>query len=305
MRDEWLPAVRGQLRPLSVAKYEQVTRTHITGRDIGSVPLRQLTPRHINALYAEMEREGSSEGTRRGVHAVAGRALTDAVKWGLLGRNPVKQADPPALPDSRATAWSAAELRRFLAHVQGERLVAVWRLGATTGMRRGELLGLTWRALELDRARLQVTQQLIPSKGGCTFGPPKSKRGERTVALDAVTIEALERHREAQLVERALAGTAYEDGDLVFCDELGCPIEPQKLTDAFRRLRKAAKIPTGSLHILRHTAVTLMLTSGIPLHVVAARIGDRPETVLGTYSHLLPTSDSEAAEVIASALVVA
>ena len=130
-----------------------------------------------------------------------------------------------------------------------------------TGMRRGELPGLTWRALELHRARLQVTQQLIPTTGGCTFGPPKCKRGERTVALDAVTIEVLEHHRAVQLLERDLASPAYEDGDLVFCDEIGRPIRPQKLTDAFRRLRKAAGIPTGSLRILRHTAVTLALTA--------------------------------------------
>jgi len=169
-------------------------------------------------------------------------------------------------------------------------------------MRRGELLGLTWRALELERARLQVTQQLIPTKGGCTFGPPKSKRGERTVALDQVTIEALEQHRAAQVLERDIAGAAYEDGDLVFCDELGRPIHPTKLTDGFGRLRKAAGI---SLHILRHTAVTVALTATppVPLHVVAARIGDDATTVLRTYSHLLATSDEDAADVIAGALV--
>jgi integrase len=251
-----------------------------------------------------MERDGLSAATRRSVHAVIGRALTDAVKWGMLGRNPCKQADPPALPNSRATAWSAKELRRFLTHVESERLFAVWRLAATTGMRRGELLGLTWRVLELDRARLQVTQELVPTNGGCTFGPPKSKRGERTVALDAVTIAALERHREVQLLERDVAGPAHEDGDLVFCDEFGRPIHPQKLTESFRRLRKAAGIPTGSLHVLRHTAVTLALTATppVPLHVVAARIGDDPKTVLGTYSHLLATSDEAAAGVIAGAL---
>jgi integrase len=127
----------------------------------------------------------------------------------------------------------------------------------------------------------------------------------RTVALDAVTIEALEHHRAVQLLERDVAGAAYEDGDLVFCDELGRPITPQRLTDAFTRLRKAATIPTGSLHILRHTAVTLALTATppVPLHDVAARIGDDPTTVLGTYSHLLATSDEAAADVIAGALV--
>jgi integrase len=85
---------------------------------------------------------------------------------------------------------------------------------------------------------------------------------------------------------------------LVFCDELGRFINPQRLTDAFRRHRKAAGIPVGSLHILRHTSATLALTAlpPVPLHVVAGRLGDDPKTVLGTYAHLLPHSDAMAAD---------
>jgi integrase len=91
----------------------------------------------------------------------------------------------------------------------------------------------------------------------------------------------------------------------VFCDELGQTIHPQKLSDWFVRGRKAAGIPTGSLHILRHTSATLALTANppVPLHVVAGRLGDDPKTVLGTYAHLLPHSDAMAAEAVAAALV--
>jgi integrase len=80
-------------------------------------------------------------------------------------------------------------------------------------------------------------------------------------------------------------------------------IAPQRLTEWFRRHRKAPGIPNGSLHVLRHTAATLALTSGVPVHIVAARLGDTPQTVLGTYAHLLPQSDEIAAERVAAALV--
>jgi integrase len=169
-----------------------------------------------------------------------------------------------------------------------------------TGMRRGEVLGLTWLALDLEAGKLRVDQQLLPTAGGVTFGPPKSKRSRREVALDAETVEALRSHRDAQLLERDFAGDAYEDHDLVFADELGQPIYPTKLTRAFKRHRKAAGVRTGSLHILRHTHATLALTNGVPLHVLAARIGDRAETVLANYAHLLPTSDAETAEQVAA-----
>ena len=226
------------------------------------------------------------------------RALKDAQRWGKIARNPAADATPPAQRKSAAAAWSVRELRTFLAHVEGDRLFALWRLAATTGMRRGELLAVTWRALDLHGARLQIDQQLIPTPGGATFGPLKSKRSERTIALDPDTVEALRHHRETQTLERDLAGPAYADGDLVFCDELGRVIYPKWLTGRFRTLRAAAGITTGSLHILRHTAATLALTATppVPLHIVAGRLGDDPTTLLSTYAHLLPRSDAQAAE---------
>jgi integrase len=192
-----------------------------------------------------------------------------------------------------------AGLGRFLEHIAGDRLFALWRLAALTGMRRGELAGLTWRCLDLDAERLSVERQLLATG---SYGPPKSTRSRRTVALDPATVAALKHHRETQLLERDFAGEAYVDRDLVFADELGGPVRPQRLTVTFERLRKAAGISTGTLHILRHTAATLALTEGVPVHIVAARLGDDPNTVLSTYAHLLPQSDEQAAERVAALL---
>ena len=110
----------------------------------------------------------------------------------------------------------------------------------------------------------------------------------------------LREHRETQLLKRDFAGDAYADQDLVFADELGGTIHPQRLTERFGKLRKAAGIPSGSLHVLRHTTATLALTEGVPVHIVAARLGDDPNTVLDTYAHLLPQSDEQAAERVAA-----
>lgn len=116
-------------------------------------------------------------------------------------------------------------------------------------MRRGEFAGLTWRTLDLDGARLSVEQQLVPTRGGATFGPPKSSRSRRTVALDADTVTALLEQRAAQLVERSLAGDAYADLDLVFADALGGHVHPQRLTQWFSEHRKAAGLPSGDVRI--------------------------------------------------------
>jgi integrase len=298
---EWLPAVEGTLRPLSVTRYRSVIRLYIHPH-IGSTRLQAISGGHINGLYADVERAGLSVATRRLAHAVLHRALRDAVRWGRLARNPAEMADPPSRGRSRAQAWTAAELRRFLDHVAGDRWFALWRLVATTGMRRGELAGLTWRALDLDGGRLSVEQQLVPTRGGATLGPPKSNRSRRTVALDAATVAPLRDHLAVQLVERTLAGDAYVDRDLVFADALGGAVHPQRLTEWFGEHRRAAGIPRGSLHTLRHTAATLALTAGVPVHIVAARLGDDAKTILSTYAHLLPQSDELAAERVAAAL---
>jgi integrase len=296
---EWLPAIRGTVRPLTATNYERVVRLHLVPH-LGPLRLQGVSGAHLNALYRQLEEGGLAPGTLHVVHAVAHRAFGDAVRWGKLVRNPVDSADPPTTAGRRVQSWTATELGKFLEHVPGDRLYALWRLAATTGMRRGELLGLTWRYLDLSAARVSVEQQLLPTRGSLTFGPPKSARSRRTVALDPETVETLRRHRDAQLLERDLAASAYGDLDLVFCNELGGPIHPDRLSAMFRKHRKDAGIPVGSLHILRHTAASLALTAGVPVHVVAARLGDDPKTVLSTYAHLLPSSDEVAAERVAA-----
>lgn len=297
---EWLPAIKATVRPSTYAGYERGVRLHVRPH-IGGIRLQGLSGGQLTALYRQLEGTLAPSSVC-GVHTVIGRALRDAERWGRVPRNVARLADPPKPGQSRANAWTATELRRFLDHVQDERLFALWRLAATTGMRRGELAGLAWRWVDLDAGRLAVEQQLVPVKGGVALGPPKTARSRRTVALDPETVRVLSRHRDTQLLERDFAGDAYDDQDLVFCNRLGGPIRPEALSRAFTRHRKAAGIPTGSMHTLRHTAATLALTEGVPVHIVAARLGDNPATMLRVYSHLLPSSDELAAERVATAI---
>ncbi len=175
LSSEWLPSIRASVRPLSYQRYDKVVSTYIEPRQIASIPLKDLRPGAVNAFYAELTDAGLSVASRRLIYAVLRRALGAAVRWDKIAKNAAAQADPPAIPTSRAQSSTAHELRRFLDQVAGDRLAALWRLAVTTGMKRGELAGLTWRTVDLDGASLPVEQQLVPTKGGCTFGPPKSK----------------------------------------------------------------------------------------------------------------------------------
>lgn len=172
-----------------------------------------------------------------------------------------------------------------------------------TGVRRGELLGLSWDAVDLDAGRLAITRTLISGKGAPRFSEPKTKRGRRSVALDAGTVDALREHRERQLDERLAWGPAYEDHGLVFCREDGTPIWPRTFSRSFDHHVRDAGLPKIRLHDLRHTHATLALEAGVHPKVVQEWLGHASIAItLDTYSHAVPAMQEDAAEKIAALL---
>jgi len=179
------------------------------------------------------------------VHATIRRALADATRWGLV---PLR---------------TAAELRAFLAAVQGDRLYALWLLGASTGMRRGELLGLQWPDVDLGRARVAVRRSLVTVGHEVVVGEPKTAKGRRSVALDPATVAGLKAWRRHQAAERLAWGPAWTDSGLVFTREDGRPLHPREVTRAFSRHVLGTGVPIIRLHDLRHTHATLALAAGV------------------------------------------
>lgn len=188
---QWSDGVRGSVRPSTAASYDMVATKRIAPR-LGSAPLRSLTSALVEGLYADLLDAGLSARTVRYSGMVLRRALEDAVNAGLLGRNPADRARRPKVKDAPPMAtWKADELRAFLAHVSGDRLYPLWLLLATTGMRRGEALGLAWREVDLDGRRLAVSRTLTTVNNRPTFSTPKTARGRRSIALDSATVAAL------------------------------------------------------------------------------------------------------------------
>jgi integrase len=311
--DEWLPAVKGTLRPTTYASYTMLAREHIIPR-LGSLQLQRLAASAINALYAYLLEEGRVRGqgglspsSVRRVHAVLHRACRDAVRWGRLTVNPVDAADPPkasAEHSERLPVWTAEQLSAFLASVADERLFALWRLLAMTGMRRGEALGLAWEDLDMEAGRLTIRRAWVPVNGVGQMSEPKTKRGRRTIALDPVTLEALKAHAAGQAEEQSHRDAGWTDYGLVFTRENGEPLHPWAVSKAFRDQAKVAMLPPIPLHGLRHSYATLALSSGVNPRIVSARLGHATVALtLDVYSHVLPQADQEAAERIAELLV--
>ena len=271
-----------------------------------------------DTLASLLRRHAAGEGVEIGsgldgrtvnyVHTIIHRAMKDAVRWGRLPRNPADAADPPrGGPKSDGIhSWDAASLREFLAtsSASGDRYHALWVLLATTGMRRGEALGLRWSDVDLDAGRLRIVQTIIQVGSKVTIGEPKTARGRRPIALDAGTVTVLREHRRRSVEERMLVGPDFKDRGLVFHHPNGSCLKPDAVSATFdRRVRRAALQPL-TLKGLRHTWATLALERGIHPRVVQERLGHSTIAItLGIYSHVAPTLHDEAATVIGSLLL--
>jgi integrase len=309
LEDEWLPAIRASLRPSTYESYKlNVARATYS---IGSVRLQQLTPAMLNRLYGELGRERKvgdevrpplSPRSIRYVHTVLRHALADGVRWNRLARNVADAAEPPSAKAAKAAPmriWGAEQLRTFLEHVREDRLYAAYRVAAMTGLRRGEVLGLRWRDVDLDAGRLAAVQTLI---GERQLSRPKTEHGRRNVELDPGTVTALREHRKRQLEERLAWGPAYwDEPDLVFRRENGEPLWPRTFSRAFEQHIREAGLPVIRLHDLRHTHATLALHAGVHPKVVSERLGHSTVAItLDIYSHAVPAMQADAAAKVAA-----
>jgi integrase len=232
--------------------------------------------------------------------------LADAERLEMVSRNAAAAARAPTIQRLDRLTWTSDDLKEFLVSVSGHRLYAAFVVLATTGMRRGEALGLRWTDLDLDAGELSIANTITTAgTGPLVIGPPKTARSRRQVFLDDATLAVLREHRKRQREERLAVGPAWDASQaLVFCDELGAPIRPDWFSREFRRLLRRAGLPEIRLHDIRHTYATLALKAGMHPKVVSERLGHATVGItLDLYSHVTPSIARDAADVVASRIL--
>ena len=241
-----------------------------------------------------------SPRTVRQLHAVLRRALAEAERWGLVGRNVAAFVTPPRFQRREMVTLSPEQARVFLAASERDRFHALYVVALTTGMRQGELLALRWRDVDFDTRSIMVQGSLQRVAGKLTILEPKTASSRRRIALTATAVDTLRRHRIGQSEQRLRAGPGWEDRDLVFTNSVGRPIEVTNLLRrSFRPILEEASLPRIRFHDLRHTAATLMLGRGVHPKVVAEMLGhSQISTTLDLYSHVTPTMQREATEAL-------
>lgn len=310
--EDWL-RTQYDLRPTTLASYAANVRNHIIPR-LGPMRLQDLRTSDLNDLFADLlvfgrvkvgkQRGGAlSPRTVRYVAVIVRKALQDAMEAGLIDRNVADAArKPKQKPSSTSTmtTWSSEEVWRFLQATKNDRLWALWVMYLTTGLRRGEALGLHWEDVDLDRATASIRRTLIVVNRVPEEGIPKSGNG-RLISLSAPTVEALRGWRRCQLEERLEWGDAWTHNDLVFTNEGGSNLHPDRITDRFRRRQREVGLPKMRLHGARHTFATIALHAGVPMKVVSEALGHSSIKVTAdVYSHVSPGMSAQAVETVAN-----
>jgi integrase len=306
---DWLVQSEPTRRPTTSVSYKRCVRDHVVPH-LGDVPLSGLAPDHVRAWQTALLqkplrfRKGTlSPTTVRYCHRLLRRALQDALRWGLIDRNPCDAVIAPRRADTEMQVWSREEAKQFLAYVEGDRLAAMWRLFLATGMRRGEVAGLRWIDVDLEAGRVAVRHTRVLVYDRATVSEPKTRRSRRVVAMDGGTVQALTLHRQRQDTEREYAGEVWTETGYVFVREDGEPLDPDRISHLFRLTADAAGVPRIRLHDLRHTAAALALSTGMHPKVMSDRLGHSSIAItLDVYGHLVPGLQEDAAAAVGALL---
>jgi integrase len=274
---------RVPVRPKTRQYYAMVVRCYLQPA-LGPIALRDLQPEHIEALYAELRSQGLADATIHGAHRVLRRALRLAVQWRLLTRSPMERVESPPAGRPRVAHWMPAQVRAFLEAVRDHRWSSLYAVAAFTGARQGELLGLRWEDVDLERGTVTFRRSLQWVTGqGFVETPAKTPASVRRVHLAPTARAALVAHRD-RLLAAGQPLTGY-----VWSTASGRPVSARNLVRHFRQVAERLGLPPIRFHDLRHTAATLMLLEGVPDRVVAELLGHAdPSLTKRVYQHVVP-----------------
>jgi integrase len=319
--ERWIEAHEVELKPSTAKTYRDKIKLYLLPA-LGHERLQSLSPSRLSVVWRDMQTSGGKNGkpiSRRTVEfarAVLRKALEDAVVERILSVNPVigsKMAKRDGKP--KHTTWTGAQLTTFLEHVAEDRWMPLWQTFASTGMRRGEVAGLRWEFVDLDAGTIAVevsTTQLGNER--VTTTPKNHER--RAIAIDVELIAVLRSWKAQQAAERLQWGMAYADTEgLVFTWEDGRPVMPDYITKSIGRAQAAVNaslaameaqappLPRLVVHELRHTHATILLRAGVPVHIVAKRLGHKdPSVTLNVYADVIPDDDTSAVDIFRKAV---
>jgi integrase len=311
--DGWLDFVKPSVAPKTYERYAEILQKGVAPL-LGDVTLAKLKTDRIDAAFAKALTEGRRDGkgglSPRTVHhmrRVLIKALNQAVTWDRLTKNPALATTAPKVERKKMLAYDAGQTAALLEAMRPTRMFIPTLLAVMCGLRRGEVLALRWRNVELgDNLRqISIVESAEQTKEGVRFKEPKSGR-TRTVSLSTTVIAELKAHRARQAEEQLRIGLRPDGDSFVVAQVDGSPIQPRSLTHEWVRLISKSALPRIRFHDLRHTHASQMLSAGVHPKVASERLGHSTIGItLDLYSHVMPGMQADAAEQVDAAIRLA
>ena len=313
--DRWVSDwARGHLSPKTLERYKELLNAHVRPH-LGSKKLQKIKPCDLASFYSELTQSGriGRSGPNAGaglapvtvayIHRILHRAFGHAVTWGLIAFNPAASVEPPRAQRKEISILTADQVRDVLTKLRGCSMYLLAAVGLATGMRRGELLALRWKDVDLDNQKLTISRSLEQTNSGLRFKSPKTKHGRRSISVAPSIVAELRAHRRAQAELRLALGLGKDADDaLVFRRPDGEPLKPNSVSTEWRRLVKKLKLPSVSLHAWRHTHASQLIASGMDILRISRRMGhSSPSITLDIYGHLFDVNDEQASAVFEDA----
>jgi integrase len=303
----WLNAVRQEVAPKSAERYEEIVHNQLVPT-LGNLQLSKLASAHIQEAYSAFaigsRRDGKPGGlsprTRRHIHRILSAALARAVEQRLIARNPcdVFRKRLPKVERRQMLTLSHEQSGQLLDAMRHSHIYWPTLIALASGARRGEVLAIRWRNVDLDRGVIRIVESLEQTKAGLRFKAPKTDR-TRAITLPRYAIEELHRHKVEQAKKLLALGVRQTGTTLVCARQDGEPLQPQSLTHEFPRflVRLGPDFPKVRYHDLRHSHATQLLLAGVHPKVAQERLGHSTvTTTLDLYSHVTATMQADAAD---------
>ncbi|MFJ8296668.1 tyrosine-type recombinase/integrase [Streptomyces sp. NPDC094447] len=295
---EWLPywldnIVKPRRKKTTAAKYEVHVRLYLVPM-LGSKRLESLGVADVRRFLVQLEKK-TSAATAKESHRVLRTALTAACREELVSRNVATLVEPPTVAARELSPWSLDETLDFLAAARKDPLYAAFVLAIALGFRRGEVVGLRWENVDLDKREIRVRTQRQRVAGEVYEDDPKGRRRKQTLPLPAICVAPLRWQRLKQAAARERAGEKWTETGYVFTTRSGHPIEPRNLYRSFTRVAKNAGLRVVRLHDARHGTATLLTAAGVPPRVVMEILGHSQIAVtMNVYTHVVQDTQREA-----------
>ncbi|GAA2482440.1 site-specific integrase [Streptomyces gobitricini] len=294
---EWLPywldnVIKPRRKLSTYDKYEAHVRLYLVPM-IGSKRLESLSAADVRRFLVQLENK-TTAATAKESHRVLRTALTAACREELVTRNVASLVEPPRAKSRELSPWSLDETLEFLAAARKDPLYAAFVLAIAMGLRRGEIVGLRWQDVDLDKRVLYVRQQTQRRRGVLYDDDPKGRR-RRALPLPAMCIAPLRWHRMRQAAAKLRAGEPWDEGGYVLATRNGRPVEPRNVYRSFTRVAKAAGLRVIRLHDARHGCATLLTAAGVAPRVVMEILGHSQISItMDVYTHVVQDTQREA-----------